>query len=167
MNQVNSDSGSQYQLVTENSKEWNMIIDLFKQRDLTNYKIIRIEQNKNDGLKRKCEEREKKAQSVKYLFHGSRANKNYDNIMNGGFDLKYASPSGSLGKGLYFANRLTYSTNYTYNIKTEIGLIKNVLLARVSFVSGSYKEGSDIYAVFDNYDAYPEFVIYYKDPNIE
>lgn len=134
---------------------------IYLQRGLNNYKIIHIEKNINKKLQKKCKNREDKAKSIKYLFHGSN-NDNYDNIMNNGFDITYANPFGSLGKGIYFADYLTYSNNYTNNIKTEIGLVKNILLSKVSFIEGSYKKGSSIYAVFDNYDAYPEFVIYYK-----
>ena len=159
--QMKSDSGSQFVVVEEEDEEWKMITDLFRDRGLELFQIIRIEKNINKSLLEKCRVREEVAERVKYLFHGSQ-NRNYDNILNCGFDTSYAKKSGSLGAGIYFAEKLTYSNSYTYGISTEIGAVKNVLLAKVSFVRGSFREGCSIYAVFDNYDAYPEFIIYYQ-----
>ena len=112
-----------------------------------------------------------------YMFHGS-SNDTYSHILEKGFDLSYSKPTGLLGQGIYFAENASYSTGYAQLISTDEGAIKNMLLCRV--LIGKSTEGStgltklpkgyhsskskydSIYAVFDNFQAYPEYIIYYK-----
>lgn len=108
-----------------------------------------------------------------YMFHGSN-NQNYDNIMQTGFDIKYSRSTGLLGQGIYFAVNASYSTTYTYNINTNTGGVKVMLLCRVMLGRSCHgtnlktgcqsTEGTDIFAVFHNHQCYPEFIIYYKEP---
>lgn len=111
-----------------------------------------------------------------YMFHGSK-NTAYDSILDKGFDISFSKPTGLLGKGIYFARDASYSDNYADKLATDKGHIGIMLLCRV--ILGTKmdlgKPGieklpagvhctylGDIYAVFDNYQAYPEFIVYYK-----
>jgi hypothetical protein len=128
-------------------------------------KIIRIEKISNPAQLSKFKQVQCRMnnEKVKYLFHGS-ANQNYDDILQNGFSLEYAKDSGSLGAGIYFAQNASYSNSFTHCIPTkEIGNIKNMLCARVIFgkIDTDTRSGSDIWAVFNEAQCYPEFIIYY------
>jgi len=164
-----------YVILDESSAEYN---DIKKRFDETlSFKIIRIEKNNNPLLEQKFQERSKKltAQNIKYLFHGSN-DKAYDNILETGFDLEYSSPHGLLGKGIYFAEDASYSHGYGRMTKTNIGKINHLLYCKVNLgktckghtgifetPSGYDAVHSDgrTYAVFDNYQGVPQYIIYY------
>jgi len=116
-----------------------------------------------------------------YMFHGS-SNKAYDAILDTGFDITYSKSTGLLGKGIYFAENASYSTAYVQSLQTDIGTIGIMLICRVllgkitvgssgitcapqGYNSVSWTDGNpgDIYAVFNNFQAYPEFIIYYSN----
>ena len=145
--------------LNDDDQDYLMIKRLFDDRSLK-YEIIRIEKNINPELYQKhLIQLYKSNKSKEYLFHGSN-NDNYNNILKNGFDISKAKSSGLLGAGIYFAKYLTYSNSYTNPLKTEIGDLKNVLLCSVAF--NEFKNSGDIFAVFDQNDGYPEFIIYYK-----
>lgn len=159
-----------YELHT-NDKEYCEIKKLFLNSIKGEVSIIRIEKNINSKLLKKYHEKSAELctninQQRKYYFHGSH-NQNYDSILKDGFDINLAK-DGTLGKGIYFAEEASYSNSYTYNIKTDIGGIKNMLCCRVTFgkLGSNYKKsdagGSKIYAVYSNDQCYPEFIIYYQ-----
>ena len=109
-----------------------------------------------------------------YMFHGS-SDEACNNILDDGFDLKHANINGSLGAGIYFAINASYSSAFARQLKTDVGYIKYMLICRVLLgKSGSAMSGqttapsgchsatcSDIFAVYDNYQAYPEYIVYY------
>lgn len=154
-------------------------IKIFKKfHDTMNNKIIRIEKITNPKLEYLFNERSKQLhiQNIKYLFHGS-SNKSYDNILVDGFDISYSLASGLLGQGIYFAENASYANDYGRNINTNIGKINHILLCKVNLgktclghtgltesPSGFDGVHSDFqtYAVFDNFQGIPEFIIYYK-----
>lgn len=115
-----------------------------------------------------------------YMFHGSQ-NKAYDAILDTGFDISYSRSTGLLGQGIYFARNASYSDGYACMINTDQGPIGIMLVCRVllgtkidvgqtgltSLPAGvhSVSGAGDIYAVFNNFQAYPEFIIYYEKSN--
>jgi hypothetical protein len=166
---------NRYSILDEESPEYLKIKERFN--ETLSYPIIRIERNNNPKLEKKFQERSKKlhCQNIKYLFHGSN-NKAYDNILEKGFDLEYASPNGLLGKGIYYAHDANYSHNYGRLTKTNIGKINHLLYCKVNL--GKTRQGTtglleapigydavhstnNTYCVFDNYQGIPEYIIYY------
>lgn len=115
-----------------------------------------------------------------YMFHGSQ-NKAYDTILDTGFDISFSKSTGLLGKGIYFAQNASYSDGFACSIRTDQGPVGIMLICRVVLgtkidagttgiislpigvhsVSGT----GDIYAVFNNFQAYPEFIVYYQKSN--
>jgi len=113
-----------------------------------------------------------------FLFHGSRTN-DPALIFNGdeGFDMRYCE-KGMWGRASYFAHNASYSDAYCF----QSGGTKQMFYARVSLgqcakvsppnpslvkppegfdsVSGN-TNGSDIYMVYENGRAYPEYLIIY------
>lgn len=141
------------------------------------YKILRIEKNNNSRLEAKFIERSKHltCQNVKYLFHGA-DDKAYENILETGFDLKFALKSGALGAGIYFAEDASYSHNFGRQTKTNIGQINHILYCKVNLghtcegqmgLTGTPKGFDGVhssfrtYALFDNFQGIPEYIIYY------
>lgn len=164
-----------YQVVTEDTPEYLKIKTEFEKT--LKYKIIRIEKSNNPILEEKFKQRSKQltTQNVKYLFHGS-ADKAYDSILETGFDLEYANPSGLLGKGIYFAEDASYSHGYGRVTRTNLGSINHILYCKVNIGRtsegrtglssapegyDSVESGHRTYAVFDNYQGIPEYIIYY------
>lgn len=118
-----------------------------------------------------------------YLFHGS-SNQAYDNILDKGFDISYSKSTGILGQGIYFAADASYSmSGYACNLGTDIGRVGILLLCRVligkttkgssgirdtpkgyhSVCSDTLNAEHQNYVVFNNCQAYPEYIIYYKN----
>jgi len=173
---VNTDNKQKrYIILDENSEEYRRIYEHFS--GTLFYKIIRIEKSNNPVLLQKFNERSKQltCQNIKYLFHGS-ADKAYENILETGFDLHYANASGLLGAGIYFAEDASYSHGFGRITNTNLGKINHILYCRVNLgktckgCSGmtSTPKGFDAvhsdhktYAVFDNYQGLPEYIIYY------
>lgn len=117
---------------------------------------------------------------LNYMFHGS-TNQAYDNIFDTGFDINFSKSTGLLGKGIYFAEDANYSDGYAELVSTDIAPLKVMLLCRVvlgtkieqgrsgitttdahSVRGSALQQDHDIYAVFNNFQAYPEFIVYYK-----
>lgn len=120
------------------------------------------------------------------LFHGARARENMDAIMQFGFDMRVAR-DGSAGVGIYFAVNASYS-NAGYVLQNP-DKSKEMFVCRVtvgSCVQGKHgmkrpppkgkKPDSDLhdsvhngvnimYIVFDNFQAYPEYLIKYTNVN--
>lgn len=140
--------------------------------------IIRIEKSNNPLLEKKFLNRSKKLgqQNIKYLFHGSN-DIAYNNILETGFDMKYAAPTGVYGQGIYFAEEAVYSHNYGRVTKTQIGTVNHLLYCKVNLgrtypgytgltqpPPGYDAVHSDVktYCLFDNYQGIPEYIIYYQ-----
>lgn len=115
-----------------------------------------------------------------YMFHGS-SNEAYDNILKSGFDISFSKATGLLGQGIYFAANASYSNSYSAKLDTTIGRVGIMLLCRVMLgktVKGStglteppkgansVSGYSNTYAVFNNFQAYPEYIIYFELPDI-
>jgi hypothetical protein len=165
-----------YQVIPSESPEYIRIKQAFE-ATLT-YKIIRIEKSNNPVLVEKFKRRSNQLttqDNIKYLFHGS-ADKAYDSILETGFDLTHANPCGLLGKGIYFAEEASYSHGYGRVTRTNLGTINHILYCKVNLgrtCQGSTgltsaPEGYDAvegssrtYAVYDNYQGIPEYIIYY------
>jgi hypothetical protein len=141
------------------------------------HRIIRIEKTHNLSLERQFEQRSKKlsAHKICYLFHGSNG-KAYDQILKTGFDLNYASPSGLLGAGIYFAEDASYSNTFGRTIRTTQGLVNHLLYCKVDLGKtclgktgmtqtpkgfDAVHSDSRTYAVFHNFQGIPEYIIYY------
>jgi len=113
----------------------------------------------------------------RYLFHGSKTNA-YDLIIKDGFDHRVSNMNGALGAGIYFAQDSSTSQTYV----TRYGNQRRMLYCRVLVgVSGpgsngirrppnkpnstelydSVTKNNTIFALFDNHQAYPEYIIYF------
>jgi hypothetical protein len=168
-----------YEILDESSSEYINIKEHFNAT--VSFKIIRIEKNNNPSLEQKFNERSKQltCQNIQYLFHGSH-DKAYDNILETGFDLDYSAPTGLLGKGIYFAEDASYSHLYGRLTRTNIGKINHLLYCKVNLgqtckgqtgliqtppgFDGVHSDHKT-YAVFDNYQGMPEYIIYYLVEN--
>jgi len=116
-----------------------------------------------------------------YLFHGSHSS-NIQKIIQEGLDTRVASLSGAIGAGIYFASRASTSLQYVNYRETPIA---QMLFCRVTLGNitrgfrglrrppprpegGLYDSvdgflGSDqIYAIFDNGQSYPEYLICFQ-----
>lgn len=164
-----------YTVLDEHSDEYKHIKKKFEKT--LSYKILRIEKSNNPILEKKFMERSSHltCENIKYLFHGSN-DKAYDNILETGFDLEYASPHGLIGAGIYFAKDASYSHGYGRITSTNLGKINHILYCKVNVgktclghtglmqtpagfdgVHSDYRT----YAFFDNYQGIPEYIIYY------
>jgi len=114
------------------------------------------------------------------LFHGSRANA-VDIILRDGFDIRVAAMSGAIGAGVYFATNSSTSSGYCtvgsngnmqmLICRVTLGAVtpgkhglrrpppKNASKPDVLYDSVS---GSGMYVIFDNYQAYPEYLVEFK-----
>lgn len=125
----------------------------------------------------------------KYLYHGARVRENMDAIMNFGFDMRVAR-NGLAGVGIYFAVHSSYS-NCGYVLYDPATKTKEMFVCRVTVGSctkgksgmvrpppkskkkadqgdlyDSVHNNEDVmYIVFDNTQAYPEYLIKYKENN--
>jgi hypothetical protein len=176
---MDSQKIKRYTVLSENSDEYKRIKDHFNKT--LSYPILRIEKNNNPVLERKFQERSNQltCQNIKYLFHGS-SDKAYDNILETGFDLSYAAPSGLLGAGIYFAEEASYSHGFGRVTRTTIGQINHILYCKVNVGrtcdghSGLTETPSgydgvhsshNTCAFFHNYQGIPEYIIYYLVEN--
>jgi len=118
----------------------------------------------------------------KYAFHGSRANA-YDIILKDGFDHRVANMGGAYGAGIYFAHSSATSSSYVGSsgfagrkmlfcrvLVGDIGPGKSGLrrppekktwFGGKSILYDSVGNDGGVYVIFDNHQAYPEYVIYY------
>lgn len=173
------DQSIKYSILNESNHEYQKIAEHFH-RTLS-YPIIRIEKCDNPLLEKKFRQRSNQltCQNIKYLFHGSN-NKAYDNILETGFDVSYAAPTGLLGSGIYFAEDAIYSHGYGLITLTNLGKINHILYCKVNIghtCLGHYgitetpkgydgvNSGYNTWAVFDNYQGIPKYIIYYLVQN--
>lgn len=144
----------------EKTSEFTSISQLFTKT--VKHTILRIEKNINMDLLQKYNQIHKFI-SEQVLFHGS-PNDNYTSILRDGFNISCAKESGLMGKGIYFADDASYSTSYTHVISTDIGNVKNILVCRVKFTEDTkHMESSNIHCVYNQYQGYPEYIIYYVE----
>jgi len=178
----NHTSYDQYQIfnVTRNSTEWYKVAGPFQ--GTLNINISRIERVQNNSLwqfysLKKQVMDNSHGSNERYLFHGSKTNA-YDLIIKDGFDHRVSNMNGALGAGIYFASDASTSQTYV----TRNGNQRRMLYCRVLIgVSGQGSNGirrppnkpgtneiydsvtrnNTIYAIFDNHQAYPEYIIYF------
>jgi len=167
--------------IQKNGSEWRSVTSAFS-RSMSN-QIIRIDRVQNKplwsfyNLKKQVMDRNNGA-NEQHLFHGSKTNA-YDLIVRDGFDHRVSNMTGMLGAGIYFATEANTSNSYVTRNNTN----KRMLYCRV--LVGSSGRGSSglrrppnkpnsndlydsvhrnysIYALFDNHQAYPEYIINYR-----
>ena len=113
--------------------------------------------------------------TTKILYHGSRAT---ERVLHGGFDICYASRSGLLGAGIYFAHTSAYSASYSsgsVDFPENRSMLVCAVIVGTSHI-GSHRtnhppEGFDsncspesrIYCIFNNADAVPLYEIAFKE----
>jgi len=112
-----------------------------------------------------------------WLYHGSRAGA-YDTILRDGFDIRVASMSGAYGAGVYFATSASTSRGYCTTLPNgnTAMLICKVILGSVGAGQNGLRRpppkhysspnvlhdsvsGGGMYVVFDNYQAYPMYLV--------
>lgn len=147
--------------------EYVKIRDAFEQNCNNSYIVHRIDKNNNFVLISRYENAKKNNRIMsqeKLLYHGAKQARNHKSIFENGFLLS-CSLHGSLGKGIYFADDISYSDS-GYVFSTTIGEhhIRTILLCKVLFVPGSYQKSGNIQAIYDESLCYPQYLIYYK-PN--
>jgi len=173
--------------VQRNSNEWRQIEQHFTSTvGGVNCNIQRIERNQNKTLwtfyylkRNHVALNNNQHPNEQYLFHGSRVDA-YETILKDGFDHRVANMGGSIGAGIYFATHAATSTAYVTN-----ACVKKMLYCRVTLGSvgvgktglrrppekrggglhdsvGQANGGNGMYVVFDNYQAFPEYTIYYQ-----
>jgi hypothetical protein len=166
-----------YEQLFEASEDYQKITKHFMDTTTSKYQILRIEKVINPLLEREFRNRSRKlsCENITFLFHGS-SNTAYDQILEKGFDLKYAAPTGLLGQGIYFAENASYSHSYGRVTQTTVGTINHLLYCKVNLGqtalghtglteapkgSDSVRSDQQTYCVFDNFQGIPLFIIYY------
>lgn len=175
--------------VAEGSAEYKSLIDPFRDTLKMKAVIHSVERLQNETLwkfyaltRHKVACRNKGNPKEMLLYHGARVRENMNAIMEFGFDMRVAR-DGSAGIGIYFAVNASYS-NGGYVLQNKDGS-KEMFVCRVtvgSCVKGHHglkrppaKSASDpenlhdsvhngvsvMYIVFDNFQAYPEYLIKY------
>jgi len=168
--------------VRKGSTEWNRINGQFKM-GMPNGNITRIQRNQNRTLwmwywlkRNEIAKKNNRGPNERLVWHGSRNNA-YDTIIKEGFDIRVANMSGAIGVGVYFASSSSTSSGYVVGG----GGTKKMIYSRV--VLGEMGQGQQglrrppekrhgvlydsvgnntMYVVFDNHQAFPEYVIYYN-----
>jgi len=164
--------------VPQYTNEWYTVSAAF-QRSMRN-QISKIERIQNKALwnffsMKKNTMDSKSGSNERYLFHGSKTNA-YDLIIRDGFDHRVSNLNGALGAGIYFAAEASTSSSFVKGYNKRM-LYCRVLLGSCGPGSNGLrrppnKPGSNelydsvhqtntIFALFDNTQAYPEYVIYY------
>lgn len=176
--------------VIEGSKEYLSVIEPFLKTLKNKAKIHSVKRIQNLPLwkfyaltRHKVALRNAGNPTEMNLFHGARARENMDAIMQFGFDMRVAR-DGSAGIGIYFAVHASYS-NGGYVLQNP-DKSKEMFVCRVtvgSCVQGKHglkrppplKPGSKelhdsvhnnkdvMFIVFDNFQAYPEYLIKYTN----
>jgi hypothetical protein len=175
--------------IKPNSEEWNFVLNMMK-KTLPNVNIIKIERVQNKDLWKyyslklnniKERNNNRNMEYVQWLFHGTR-NTSPSHIYEKGFDMRYCN--GMWGQGVYFAVNASYSNSYVHNSPQG----KQMFLSRVivgdfcvsqpnsNLRFPPYKDqarmimhdsvkghtgGSDVFIIYDNCQAYPEYLITY------
>ena len=113
--------------------------------------IIRIEQVHNPELEKRFTHRSSQltCHNIQYLFHGS-SNKAYDKILETGFDLTYASPSGLLGKGFISLKMPVIHTHMDESLELKRGksitfcIVRSIWARPVTVILESPKPRRDL-----------------------
>jgi len=173
--------------VQRNSNEWRQIEQHFTSTmGGVKCNIQRIERNQNKTLwafyylkRHHVALKNKQDPNEQYLFHGSRVDA-YETILKDGFDHRVAKMSGAIGAGIYFATHAATSTGYVTKAPVKKMLYCRVTLGSVGVGQsglrrppektggvlhdsvGRVNGGNGMYVVFDNYQAFPEYTIYYQ-----
>jgi len=143
-------------------EEYLKIEDIFVKN--SGYKVERIDKNNNNILLTKYSIAKTKFpfSSEKLLYHGTKYAENHRKIFDNGFLIKY-SQEGLLGKGIYFADNVSYSNNgYVFQTKIGNDLYKTILLCKVLFIPGKYKKKDYIQVIYDESLCFPLYLIHYK-----
>jgi len=162
--------------VAKYSEEFNKIAKRFNET-APGTTITKIERNQNRTQwtfyflqREKIALKNHKNPNEMHLYHGSRA-KAYQIILTTGFDHRVANMGGAIGAGTYFATHASYSKNYTTEsrmlyCRVTVGKVGNGQSGIRKPPAGcdsvaSVSNGNGMYVVFDNYQCYPEYMIYY------
>jgi len=109
------------------------------------------------------------------VWHGSRNNA-YDSILKEGFDIRVANMGGAIGAGVYFGASSATSNGYVVStektkkmfycriILGDMGQGKVGLRRPPEKKNGVYYDSvgtGSMFVVFDNHQAFPEYVIHY------
>jgi len=174
-------SENQVFYVANGTDEWYRVSNAFY-RTMRNRAITRIDRIQNKPLwnfyylkKRTMDNRY--GSNERNLFHGSKTNA-YDLIIRDGFDHRVSNLNGALGAGIYFALEANTSNTYVTGGGSKRMLYCRVLvgesgqgqngLRRPPTKPGSNElydsvnRGGTIFALFDNHQAYPEYIIYFQ-----
>lgn len=158
-------SNPQFKILNENTLEFKKVYNEFS-KTMHGVKVLRIEKNRNITLFNKFKEQKTRLlvshSSEIFLFHGS-SDQVYNNILKTGFDISF-SGNGTLGKGIYFAKNASYSNGFAKIKHTRRGDIRVMLYCRVvlGLNNKHYIDGGDIFCVKNNFQGYPEYIIYYQ-----
>jgi len=175
--------------VVRGTEEWRIVEERFTQ-GLPHCPISRIERVQNKQLwlwfyfkKKELDSKNSSSHGAneKFAFHGSRANA-YDIILKDGFDHRVANMGGAYGAGIYFAHNSATSSSYVANsgfsgrkmlycrvIAGDIGPGKSGLRRPPekktwfgkSELYDSVGNDGGVYVIFDNHQAYPQYVIHF------
>jgi len=151
--------------------------------DSTKYEFIKIQKVKNTTLWKSYEKRRKEVENEidtaneRKLFHGS---PNANTITKDGFDVSHASTGGMFGPGIYFAEHSSKSNLYVNSDARQMLLCRvtlgNIFVPTTSkkmnnppsgyhSVKGQQGNGGlhyPEYIIYNNYQAYPEFLVTYR-----
>ena len=171
--------------IDSTTDEWGKVASHFA-KTLPNNTIHRIERIQNPrlwnyyGLKREeISAKNGGNPNERWMFHGSRASA-YDTIITDGFDMRVASMKGAIGAGVYFGETAAVSSGYSTASKKMI--YARVVVGSMghgkpgirrppeksnwlgwgpkSFYDSVGQQGTMV-AIFDNNQAYPEYIIHY------
>jgi len=171
--------------VKSGTEEYKKVIAAFKQ-GMPSAKVVRIERNQNKTLwtwyflqRQMVAAGNGDDPNEKKLWHGSR-NDAYETILKEGFDHRVANLGGAIGAGIYFG--VSSGTSNGYVVSSNWRNTKKMLYCRVTL--GAVGQGQSglrrppekskgklydsvgdhhtMFVVFDNHQAYPEYVIHYQ-----
>eukprot|EP01089_Gocevia_fonbrunei_P019412 TRINITY_DN686_c0_g1_i1.p1 TRINITY_DN686_c0_g1~~TRINITY_DN686_c0_g1_i1.p1 ORF type:complete len:274 (-),score=62.25 TRINITY_DN686_c0_g1_i1:28-849(-) len=167
--------------VPKGSDEWNKLEHNFFTGCQNVSEITRIQRNQNKTLwtfyylrREQIAQKNYKDPNEKFVYHGPNTS---DVILKEGFDNREADLNGSLGAGVYFGTTASVANSFG---SAKGGYTKKIFYCRVTLGSigpgqaqirrapdphhsvGSVHGGIGTYAVFDNHQAYPEYVIHFK-----
>jgi len=168
--------------VAKDSAEWDKVSSLFHKTS-GGAKLSKITRNQNRDLyqwyllkKAAIAKKNKGIANELLLFHGSRAGA-YKIILEQGLDHRVAKDSGAIGVGIYFATNSATSMGYTggkQSGKQKMLLCKVICGSSTNGKHGLRRPpeknkgilydsvtngGKSVYVVFDNNQAYPEYLI--------
>jgi len=188
---VKQDEDFQLYDVLPGTTEYASVIDRFSES--LNYAVIKLQRVQNKRLwkwyflrRQEIATNNNNNSNEAFLFHGSNV-QNVPVITKEGLDTRVANLGGAIGAGIYFAVKAKTSTGYVACSFPSIG--PQMLLCRVALgavtrgqsglrrppiipnkpgmlydsVDGTLGVGEKMYAIFDNHQSYPEYIIHYND----